>query len=39
MRPLPSVNAQLVPEQLERLVVGLDEPREQDLAAAANFPC
>ena len=20
-------------------MVGLDEPREQDLAAAANFPC
>ena len=39
MRLLPSVNAQLAPEQLERLVVGLGEPREQELAAAANFPC
>ena len=39
MRPLPSVNAQLAPEQMEKLVVGLDEPREQDFAAAANFPC
>ena len=38
MRPLPTVNAQLAPEQLERLVVGLDEPREQELAAAGSTP-
>ena len=38
MRPLPSANAQLAPEQLERLVVGLDETLEQKLAAGC-FPC
>ena len=38
MRSLLSANAQLALEQLERLVVGLDEPLEQKLAAEC-VPC